>query len=154
VTYPIERKRSSELFIPDSNKRRRSSSEPPSPTGNIKKKPSLLNCAICRESLDPDSSLELKTLQCLHIFHRSCIEPWLARSASCPLCRRASDFSGRIAVLMAPLEGSSEDRTREMINRLRQYLIELSGLQEAEQNAFIEQLLAALFERLGAPRLN
>jgi hypothetical protein len=48
-------------------------------------------CTICKEDMsDLDEAAVL--VQCGHIFHRSCLLPWLnnpaARVATCPLCRR------------------------------------------------------------------
>lgn len=39
-------------------------------------------CAICFESITNDQH----QLQCNHMFHNRCIEPWLPNN-SCPLCR-------------------------------------------------------------------
>jgi Ring finger domain len=42
-------------------------------------------CAVCREEFrDGD---ELLVMPCECKFHNTCIRPWLAQSASCPLCR-------------------------------------------------------------------
>lgn len=43
-------------------------------------------CTVCLEEMKlGGSALELV---CHHVFHRDCIEPWLRKQASCPLCRR------------------------------------------------------------------
>jgi hypothetical protein len=42
------------------------------------------NCAICLESV----GMMALRLPCRHRFHHECIEEWLSRHASCPLCRR------------------------------------------------------------------
>jgi len=43
-------------------------------------------CTVCLEEMKlGGSALELL---CKHVFHRDCIEPWLLKQASCPLCRR------------------------------------------------------------------
>jgi hypothetical protein len=44
-------------------------------------------CSICLEDFTPDETLRL--LPCGHIFHTSCILPWLTkRATSCPLCKK------------------------------------------------------------------
>lgn len=40
-------------------------------------------CAICLDT--PDESAY--TTICGHIYHRSCLEPWLLKQATCPMCR-------------------------------------------------------------------
>lgn len=44
-------------------------------------------CSICLEDFTKDERLRL--LPCGHLYHTSCISPWLTkRTASCPLCKR------------------------------------------------------------------
>nr|CAI9709272.1 unnamed protein product [Rangifer tarandus platyrhynchus] len=46
-------------------------------------------CAVCLEDLvggDP-----IRSLPCKHIYHVDCIDEWLTRSFSCPLCRGPAD---------------------------------------------------------------
>lgn len=47
-------------------------------------------CSICLEDLD-DTVLPKTVLPCAHRFHDDCIDPWLARHNTCPLCQ--TDFS-------------------------------------------------------------
>ncbi|CAG78490.1 hypothetical protein B0I72DRAFT_132247 [Yarrowia lipolytica] len=43
-------------------------------------------CAICIEQLEDCD--EIRVLKCNHVFHFSCITPWMTnRNASCPLCK-------------------------------------------------------------------
>eukprot|EP00291_Cryptomonas_curvata_P006906 CAMPEP_0172179456 /NCGR_PEP_ID=MMETSP1050-20130122/16630_1 /TAXON_ID=233186 /ORGANISM="Cryptomonas curvata, Strain CCAP979/52" /LENGTH=212 /DNA_ID=CAMNT_0012852345 /DNA_START=80 /DNA_END=714 /DNA_ORIENTATION=- len=44
-------------------------------------------CAICRDPL-PVAGEDLLRLPCSHRFHAACLRPWLARSNTCPTCRR------------------------------------------------------------------
>ncbi|GAB2289612.1 hypothetical protein Dimus_023921 [Dionaea muscipula] len=44
------------------------------------------NCAICLEGFG-EGIRDLWELQCLHLFHGTCILQWLQKSPSCPLCR-------------------------------------------------------------------
>lgn len=44
-----------------------------------------LACAICKDVLA--SGTEVNQLPCLHLYHPSCILPWLTARNSCPICR-------------------------------------------------------------------
>ncbi|OMO88486.1 Zinc finger, RING-type [Corchorus capsularis] len=44
-----------------------------------------LACAICKDVLPVGT--EVNQLPCLHVYHPSCILPWLSARNSCPLCR-------------------------------------------------------------------
>lgn len=43
------------------------------------------SCAICMEDFKEGD--ELKTLPCLHMYHGHCIDSWLQRDNSCPICK-------------------------------------------------------------------
>lgn len=42
-------------------------------------------CRICLSQFEPNETL--RTLPCLHRFHRHCIDNWIQRNAVCPVCR-------------------------------------------------------------------
>jgi len=50
-------------------------------------------CAICFGEYVP-GSYQL-CLPCGHVFHSRCLTRWIARSATCPLCRRPCTELGR-----------------------------------------------------------
>ncbi|KAL4188624.1 hypothetical protein AMTRI_Chr08g161320 [Amborella trichopoda] len=46
------------------------------------------DCAICLDGfMENDIVRELRP--CSHVFHRECIDLWLARNTCCPICRRS-----------------------------------------------------------------
>eukprot|EP00415_Alexandrium_ostenfeldii_P005175 UN5175 len=49
-------------------------------------------CAICiREFTRGDKQ---RTLPCFHHFHPACVDQWLRRKGSCPICKHCIDGSG------------------------------------------------------------
>ncbi|KAE8163645.1 hypothetical protein BDV40DRAFT_287537 [Aspergillus tamarii] len=50
-------------------------------------------CAICMDPFEGDTYI--RPLTCGHIFHSSCVDPWLTRRrASCPLCNKSFGDQG------------------------------------------------------------
>jgi len=43
-------------------------------------------CSVCFESFMEEE--EVKALECKHVFHQTCIDPWLKKTLKCPLCRQ------------------------------------------------------------------
>eukprot|EP01063_Lacrimia_lanifica_P015365 TRINITY_DN22154_c0_g1_i1.p2 TRINITY_DN22154_c0_g1~~TRINITY_DN22154_c0_g1_i1.p2 ORF type:complete len:213 (+),score=35.20 TRINITY_DN22154_c0_g1_i1:92-730(+) len=41
-------------------------------------------CPLCLETYEADD--KMRTLGCSHFFHRSCIDEWLRRAGTCPVC--------------------------------------------------------------------
>jgi hypothetical protein len=49
-------------------------------------------CSICHEIFEPNHTI-VQPKHCTHQFHAICINIWLARHRSCPLCRRRISLS-------------------------------------------------------------
>lgn len=47
--------------------------------------PEFDQCAVCIEGYK--TSDVVRTLPCKHIFHKSCVDPWLLDQRSCPMCK-------------------------------------------------------------------
>ena len=45
-------------------------------------------CSVCHQEFEAGEAAR-SLPECRHTFHMSCIDGWLCRHASCPLCRRA-----------------------------------------------------------------
>ena len=43
------------------------------------------SCSICLDEFVPES--QLYTIPCKHLFHKACIEDWVAENYKCPVCR-------------------------------------------------------------------
>ncbi len=63
--------------------------KPPKPksvtNSNIIKVKFINSCSICQESFNESDDVNI--LVCKHMFHKDCINQWLNRSNTCPLCR-------------------------------------------------------------------
>ena len=52
------------------------------------KPPDEENCCICYSDYsDTNENNITAMLKCKHIFHKECIETWLKKSGTCPICR-------------------------------------------------------------------
>lgn len=46
-------------------------------------------CVICLDALLEEEESDLRQLRCEHVFHASCVDPWLCKSdGQCPTCRQ------------------------------------------------------------------
>nr|XP_023683464.1 RING finger protein 150-like [Paramormyrops kingsleyae] len=43
------------------------------------------NCAVCIEGYRPNDVVRI--LPCRHLFHKSCVDPWLLEHRTCPMCK-------------------------------------------------------------------
>ena len=85
-------------------------------------------CTVCSEPVHPsDNALGTP---CLHVFHESCLRPWLDQNNTCPTCRRTlpTDLTTGRAYRV--------DNTQQIITRLAEWFI--SGFCERCQAQYME----------------
>jgi hypothetical protein len=46
-------------------------------------------CAVCQDELKDGDVV--RRLNCMHVFHRECVDEWLRRCAKCPVCKHEFD---------------------------------------------------------------
>jgi len=47
------------------------------------------DCTICLQPFEEGESVRVMSCSPMHLFHAACIDPWLRRQSTCPICRRA-----------------------------------------------------------------
>lgn len=77
----------------------------------------MSNCSICLEN---HSHLDTITTNCNHTFGKVCINQWLNRNNSCPLCR--SVITNVNIIKINPVNTSRYDEHGNLINRRQNYL--------------------------------
>jgi len=45
----------------------------------------MASCLVCLSEYVPTE--EVRTMPCLHFFHTDCIDKWLRKANSCPICK-------------------------------------------------------------------
>ncbi|XP_068668845.1 uncharacterized protein [Aristolochia californica] len=100
-------------------------------------------CAVCKDPLTMDS--EANQLPCLHLYHPSCILPWLSTRNSCPVCRyelptddkdyeeRKCNLANRTPIHEIQHQRLIEDRSSEIVDE-----VEIDGLERAMQEPSLE----------------
>ncbi|XP_061240108.1 RING finger protein 150 isoform X1 [Bos javanicus] len=53
--------------------------------GDKEMEPDFDNCAVCIEGYKPNDIVRI--LPCRHLFHKSCVDPWLLDHRTCPMCK-------------------------------------------------------------------
>ncbi|XP_066891675.1 RING finger protein 150 isoform X2 [Kogia breviceps] len=53
--------------------------------GDKETEPDFDNCAVCIEGYKPGDVVRI--LPCRHLFHKSCVDPWLLDHRTCPMCK-------------------------------------------------------------------
>ncbi|XP_050382852.1 uncharacterized protein LOC126799654 [Argentina anserina] len=112
-----------------------------------------LACAICKDLLTIGT--EVNQLPCFHLYHPSCILPWLGTRNSCPLCRYElptddrdyeegkRNAGGRVEIHVRQ-QNAREDRSIGVPNRA----------EEDEDNAFSETRVGPRFQAGREPDSN
>jgi len=57
-------------------------------------------CMVCMEGFANGD--QLRTLPCLHRYHRQCIDEWLSRSPECPICKH--DITAAVLLAGSPVQ--------------------------------------------------
>lgn len=113
-----------------------------------------LACAICKDVFTV--GIEANQLPCFHLYHPSCILPWLSARNSCPLCRYElptddrdyeegkRNASGRVEIRNVLRQNAREDRSSGVLNRA----------EEDEHRAFSETTMERRFQLGREPDAN
>lgn len=67
-------------------------------------------CAICHDGYTEECIIRRLNC-CIHMFHKDCIAPWLARHRSCPMCRSLVVRSDRDAAQTTAATTTTSDNT-------------------------------------------
>jgi len=82
-------------------------------------------CAICFDDLDTEEIVKCATT-CYKKYHKQCIDKWLERTKSCPMCR--TEFHSKIVTIEEKkdeyIEGLILVENKEMNNNLMKDIIE------------------------------
>uniref|UniRef100_A0ACB8EIW5 Uncharacterized protein n=1 Tax=Sphaerodactylus townsendi TaxID=933632 RepID=A0ACB8EIW5_9SAUR len=53
--------------------------------GDKETDPDFDHCAVCIESYKQNDVVRI--LPCKHVFHKTCVDPWLSEHCTCPMCK-------------------------------------------------------------------
>ena len=69
------------------------------------------SCTVCMSAYEEKEIL--RTLPCLHSFHRDCIDPWLKQNKTCPMCKMPidADINVLLSAAVAKEEAAVTKRT-------------------------------------------
>ena len=57
----------------------------------------VIECIICLENIEKHDNI--RTLSCFHMYHTDCIDEWLVRNPTCPICfQRITECIGVVTV--------------------------------------------------------
>ena len=89
-------------------------------------------CAICLASFQEGESLLLLPCHERHVYHCECIETWLKKNRSCPLCM-ADVTSPAVAAALAAVAAAAAAKEKEEEERVRE------GVQEEVRQGLQQQ---------------
>lgn len=94
-------------------------------------------CAVCIEYYK--TSEVVRTLPCHHVFHKSCIDPWLLEQRSCPMCKldilKAYGFQVLGIKMHEPNALELDDSQDQQFNQSVQFQQTSSGVAHVELHA-------------------
>lgn len=100
-----------------------------------------LECPICLETLSSNYMplhSDKKDLSLKHIFHRSCIEPWLENNPNCPSCRSKISFLGDHDLIYASRQGDNGSIERLLNSGFFKRSTKIKALLEAISHKHLE----------------
>lgn len=110
-------------------------------------------CTICTDPIFPAQSI--LTLACTHIFHRTCIAPWLVGHDQCPNCR--TEVTPEILAQLRPPPREQSGQPAEDFARVRHHVRQLlrerdpfgprGGIHRPPRDRLAEDFLRLRFEQ-------
>ncbi|KAI9260233.1 hypothetical protein BY458DRAFT_491756 [Sporodiniella umbellata] len=67
-------------------------------------------CPVCHASLNSDDNSGSVITPCGHVYHKSCVTPWLRKSANCPMCKTKIQVNSLAPIFFDEPEESNSDQ--------------------------------------------
>lgn len=99
-----------------------------------------MECAICFESV-----CDGRRLACDHTFHIGCIDTWLTKSRTCPMCRAAVPVAD--AELAEYVEATTVLPFSAVMNRCMRLIREYKNAADPQEKEFKRELIMRLVGR-------
>jgi hypothetical protein len=95
------------------------------------------SCSICMDNFKARD--RIRTLPCLHFFHKACIDEWLQRQGTCPICKSRVDPTAASANLAQEPQqrrtGLSQRAPNANRSQLRRSQLGVSGVGSRRQHS-------------------